>query len=74
MAKWFRENALLLSASTLLVASVIFANVSFVEWTAHSARYPGYGAFAVFLLGLGLYQFRRWGNRRSLGDGKVDET
>jgi len=64
MAKWFRENALLLSAGPLLVASVIFATVSLSQWTAHDARYLGYGAFTVFLLGFGLYQLRRWGNRR----------
>jgi hypothetical protein len=63
MAKWFKENATLLSAVALLVASWIFGFGSLVE-LAHNARGWAYGLFAVFLAGLGGYQLRRWDNQR----------
>jgi hypothetical protein len=72
MAKWFKENATLLSALAFLVASWIFGFGSFVALlaapalAAHNARGWAYGLFAVFLAGLGGYQLRRWDNQRQL--------
>ena len=64
MAKWFKENATLLSAVAFMVASWIFGVGSFFEFAAHNARGWAYGLFAVFLAGLGGYQLRRWDNQR----------
>jgi hypothetical protein len=60
MAKWFKENATLLSAVAFLVASWIFGFGGVVEVTAHHARGWAYGLFAVFLAGLGGHQLRPW--------------
>ena len=64
MAKWFKENATLLSAVAFLVASWIFGFGGIVEVVAHNARGWAYGLFAVFLAGLGGNQLRRWDNQR----------
>ena len=60
MGKWIRENATLMTASAALVALAIFAIGSFCEWMADDPKSLRDGVFALFYLGLGLANLRRW--------------
>jgi hypothetical protein len=51
------------SASAFLVAFVIFAIAGFDEWLTGNSKYLRDGAFALFYLGFGVVQLRRWRQR-----------